>query len=111
MLSVVTGACTLRPDLSSGIIVIESDFGDPFQRAHDELNGPQAKTMAISYASQAGVDGPRMSGNVRGPYPVNDAGVPLDEVVPFGHESLPMTDKKMQVARFRVDVPVHRSVR
>ena len=42
------------------------------------------------------------------PYPVNSEGLPLDAVKDEHGNPLPPTDKRMQVARYRTDVPVAR---
>lgn len=106
-LTVIGDKCHLEPDRSRGTVVLQSSFGvGEFSQAFDELNALSARQYAQSVAAQNGVTAPRINGNVVGPYPVNADGEPLDEVKGPDNKPLPQTHPRMQVAFYRLDVPV-----
>lgn len=112
MLQVVEAACQIAPDCSRGTIVLESTFGPgEFQQAFHEFEQIDARTYAQSYAATKGVVAARINGNPQGPYPVNEDGVPLDQVRDTNNQPLPANHAKMQPARYRLDVPVCQPLR
>jgi hypothetical protein len=111
-LLVVENACTQTADGSQGVIVIESDCdGPPFTEAFQELESADARRLAQSFAQKAGIAPAHINGNVLGPYPVNFEGLSLEHVKDGKGKPLPASDKRMQPARYRVDVPVIRPFR
>lgn len=114
-LSIIVGpnagpdSTTFLPDLHQGTVIVESNApGPPFQKAWDELQSTQARTYALQYASQVGCSPALQNGNIVGPYPVNRAGVPLDQVMGQNNEPLPADHPDMQVGRYRVAIKVSR---
>lgn len=110
MLKVVEKECHFEPDMSRGIVTIESDaaVAAPFQAAFDELQGRDAVALAQRHAAARGCAPAHLNGNILGPYPVNKEGTPLEKVLPLnGVPRLP-NDPLMQPARYRIDVPVIR---
>jgi len=111
-LTIVTERSKFEPDMSRGTVVVESDSGGPpFNEAFAELDGVAATNLACQFAASLGCAPAYLNGNKLGPYAVNEAGVPLDEVRGPGGRPLPQTDPLMQPARYRVDVPVTRPMR
>jgi len=110
-MGIVEGACEFSPDMSRGVVVVESDAGQgEFSKAFDELNALDARNFAIGYASMRGMGAVRINGNVIGPYPVNGEGLPLDMVKDDKGFALPQTHPRMQPARYRLSVPVCRPI-
>lgn len=110
-MGVVESACEFSPDISRGVVVVESDAEQgEFSRAFDELNSLDARNMAIGYAAVRGMGSARINGNLIGPYPVNSEGLPLDSVRDEKGQSLPQTHPRMQPARYRLAVPVCRPI-
>ena len=109
---VIDEASQFSPDGSRGMVVIESDEGGPpFTAAFTELEGMTAVAMAQQYATGRGCSPACLNGNKIGPYPVNAEGVNLELVRGDKGEALPQQHPRMQVARYRLDVPVARSFR
>lgn len=105
---IVESACQFTPDLGRGKIVVESDDRD-FQKAFFELTeGIDARNLAVAFAARLGMASPRVNGNIQGPYPINRAGIPLEEVRGPDGQGLPQQHEQMQPARYRIDVPVCR---
>lgn len=112
MLEIKPDACSFEPDRSRGTVVIESDLtGPPFNAAFDELTGNGTVQMAQQFATQMGCAPAYLNGNKIGPYPVNAEGLPLEEVKGQDGKPLPQTHPRMQPAKYRVDVPIARSIR
>ena len=111
-LLIVEKACSVTPDRSRGVIVVESDnVGPPFTEAFHELDGQDARSLAQGYAAQLGVAPAFINGNVIGPYPVNKEGMSLEHVRDGDGHPLPANHERMQPARYRIDVPVNRPLR
>lgn len=112
MLQVVEDASTFTPDRSRGVVVVESDVdGPPFNDAFYELDSQDARHLAQGYAAQMGIAPAYLNGNVLGPYPVNAEGLSLEHVRGPQGQPLPAQHPRMQVKRYRVDVPVSRPLR
>lgn len=106
-IGVIPSACRFAPDKSKARIVIESDHEKVFANAFDELSeGAAARTLAIAFATSEGMGNVRMNGNVVGPFPVNAAGKPLEELRDGDGAPLAATDPAMVPWRYRVEVPV-----
>ncbi len=89
------------------MVVIESDQGDPdFNLAIDELQGVQAKQEAIRYATRIGIVPCACKPHGPGAYPVNHEGLPLHDVRDENGQSLPPQHPRMQVNRYRIDIPI-----
>jgi hypothetical protein len=97
-------------DRSQGVIVLVSDMHKPgnFASAIDELESMEARTKAIGFANEQGVGDARINGSPGAAYPVNVNGVPLDMVRDEHGNSLPLTDKRMHVADYHIDIRVTR---
>lgn len=98
-------------DLSRGIVVLESTCEKTrgnFSAAFAELDSQDARAKALGHAAQSGVGDPRVNGSPTAPYPVNKEGVPLELVKDKDGNTPPLTDPRMAVHRYRVDVPVTR---
>ncbi len=107
MLNVVKETSSFLPDLSKGTVTIESScVGPPFHAAFEELNGMDAVNLAQRFAAANNMTRAFLNGNKSGPYPVNAAGVPLENVRGPNGEALPATHPDMQPARYRLDVPL-----
>ena len=107
-LYVVDAACTFVGDHSSGIIVIESDITNEFPMAIEELQGTESRNLAIKHAAKQGVSDPRINGTPPGTYAINAEGLSLEAVKGDQGEVLPPQHPRMQVARYRIDVPITR---
>ncbi len=106
MLNVVQAACTFTADRSAGVIILESDIISNFPQAIEELQSTEARNKAISYANTVGISDARINGNAGHPFPINSDGYPLDQVKGPDGGPLPAQHPSMQIARYRVDVPV-----
>ena len=104
MLTIVDSACTIEPDCSKAVIVLESDCDQPrFSQAHEELSSLGARQDAIVAAIKKGLA--RASLNATPVvFPVNLKGVPLDEVRGADGAPLPFDHQEMQPYRYRVAV-------
>lgn len=112
MLQIIADACKFEPDMSKGIVVIESTLGGPpYNDAHDELNAKDAISLAQQYASQLGMAPAWLNGNKQGPYAVNAEGIPLGDVRGPKGEQLDPKHPRMQPAKYRTDIPLSRPVR
>lgn len=109
-LHVVEAACQLAPDRSRGTIVLESDITAELPLAIEELGTTEARNLALSYAAQCGIPDPRINGNLPGAYPINGKGASLDQVRDNLGQALPPQHPDMQIARYRIDVPVCRKL-
>lgn len=108
-LQIVEAACRFEPDMSRGLVVIESDQGSGhFQQAFFELESQDARHLALGYAARAGMGDTRINGNLSGIYPINSEGLSLELVRDEKQQPLPQTHARMQPHRYRVDVPVTR---
>ena len=102
MLKLVENATNYAPDMTRGVVVIESDNGPgKFPEAIEELSGNDAKHFALHSVAHLGLT--HINGNVIGPYPVNTDGKALDTDM-----ELPATHPNRQPHRYRIDVPVTR---
>lgn len=110
-LTVVVSKSEFQPDASRGVVVIESDIGPPFTGAFDELQSLDAVKMAQQYAAAKGCSPPMVNGNKIGPYAITAEGLSLDQVKDKDGNVLPQSDPRMQPAKFRLDVPMARSIR
>src|SRR5262245_5091816 len=97
-------------DRSRGLVVLSSDLGKAgnFVAAIDELSSMDARHKALGFANANGVGDARINGSPGSPYPVNSEGLPLDQVKGEAGEPLNMRHPRMQVERYRVDIPVTR---
>jgi hypothetical protein len=112
MLRVVIKDCIIQDDRSAGKIVVESDCtGPPYQAAFTELDTLDARKLAQGYAASVGIAPAHINGNVQGPYPVNSAGTPLEDVRGDKGQTLPPQHPLMQPKSYRIDVPVCRPLR
>jgi hypothetical protein len=112
MLGIVTACCEFQPDMSRGVVVVESDHGPGnFAAAFEELQNPEARTFAQGYAASRGMAAARINGNIEGPYPINSEGLVLDQVKGPDSKPLPQTHARMQPHRYRVSVPVCQPLR
>lgn len=109
-LTVVEEASQFSEDMTSGIVVVESDKVDQFNLAIEELQGIEAKTKALGFANSKGIADARINGVASGAYPINSEGVSLDAVKDENGESLPPQSPRMQAAFYRIDVPVVRKL-
>jgi hypothetical protein len=106
-LQVVEAACSFANDFSSGQVVIESSITDQFAQAIDELGGTEARNLAIHFAARCGCSDPRINGSPGGAYPINKHGQSLDQVRDQASgQPLPPQHPDMQIARYRVDIPI-----
>jgi len=111
-LNVVENACTFTGDRSRGVVVIESDApGPPFTESFHELDSTDARNLALQFSAGCGLAPPRINGNVIGPYPINGEGLSLEHVKDGQGQPLPPQHPRMQVARYRIDVPVAAALR
>lgn len=110
MLHVVEAACQLAADRSRGTIVLESDITDNFPQAIEELGSTEARNLALGFAAQCGVPDPRINGQTPGAYPINAQGASLDAVRDGQGNSLPPQHPLMQIARYRIDMPICRKL-
>lgn len=102
MLKLVESATNYAPDMTRGVVVIESDSGPgKFAEAIEELSGNDAKHFALHSVAHLGLT--HINGNIIGPYPVNTDGKVLDS-----DSELPATHPNRQPHRYRIDVPVTR---
>ena len=109
MLQVVKPACQFTQDLGEAVIVIESDITEPnYGLAIEELSGAGAKQLAVAYATQNGCSPCACKPHGAGAYPINSEGMPLEQVHDEQNQPLPPQHPRMQVARYRVDVPIAR---
>lgn len=108
---VIPEASNCLRDLSKIDVCLESDVSrPPFNAAFDELNSSEAKTYAQAYANQVGVNPAVLDPNSEAPFPVNVEGIPLDAIRDGQNQPLPMTDPRMQVARYRKVIRVHKKI-
>jgi len=107
-LQVVEAATQFTPDLSEGVVVIESDEVHDFSLAIEELQGSGAKQLAVAYASQKGLAPAACKPHGPGAYPINAKGMSLEQVTGEDGKPLPQQHPEMQPARYRTDVPVAR---
>lgn len=108
-LSVVPDACIPSPDGSKATVVVESDITPNFPAAIEELSSVQGREAALWYArTNLGIAPAHMNGNTIGPYAVNHAGLPLEQVRGSNGQPLPANHPDMQPAKYRIDVPVVR---
>ncbi len=102
-------ASRFAADRSSGTVVVESDNPELGMQV-DELGSAAARHLASGYAAACGVGDARINGNTQ-TYPVNDEGLPLDQVKdPATGDPLPQKHIRMQPAKFRADIPVCRKL-
>lgn len=94
-------------DGNSAVVTIGCD-NPQHNLAIEELQSTDARHLATAYAAQQGMGDPRINGNLIGPYPINHAGKPLDQMTDDQGQPLPPTHQDMQVAAYRVGVPVCR---
>ena len=106
MLQVVEQGCTFNADNTRATIIVESDITDNFGMAIEELSSAEARNVALAYAGKRGVGSPCINGSPSGAYPINAKGLSLESVRGPQGEALPATHPQMQVARYRIDVPV-----
>lgn len=112
MLHVVVAASRMMEDRSKCIVTVESDIDGPsFGDAFAELESMQAVQLAQRFAAEHGCSPPCLNGNKIGPYPVNSDNVPLDMVKGETGAPLPPQHPKMQPKRYRIEVPIARSMR
>lgn len=109
-LHVVEAACRFSQDRAQATIFIESDITHDFPAAIEGLSSTEARNLALGYAAQSGVPDPRLNGNVPHPFPINSEGLSLEQVRDEVGNSLPPQHPRMQIARFRVEVPVCRKL-
>jgi hypothetical protein len=108
MLHIVEAACQFTQDYASGVVVLESDITDHFPSAIEELGTTEARNMSLGFAAQKGCPDPRINGQTAGAYPINVEGLPLEQVRGEDGQALPPQHPRMQVARYRIDIPVCR---
>lgn len=112
VLQVIESASRFEADVSRGVVVIESDCtGPPFDSAFTELSSMDSTRMAQGYASTLGCAPAYLNGNREGPYAVNSEGLSLEQVRDGKGQPLPQQHPRMQVAKYRIDVPVSRPMR
>lgn len=104
---VIEAASYLAPNMAEGLIVIGSTAKNP-QTATHELLQREVRQMACRYAHEKGMENPGVSGTPRGPYPVNAKGVSLDQVKGPDGQLPPKDHPDMQIAEWRIDVPIVR---
>jgi len=97
-------------DRSRGLVVLASDLGRPgnFVAAIDELSSTEARSKALGFANAHGVGDARINGSPGSPYPVNDKGVPLEHVRDEHGNAIPLTDPRMHVKGYHIEIPVTR---
>ena len=105
-LIVVQDACEFTPDRSRGTVVIESDITHEFPQAIEELGSTEGKNVAMQFAAQIGCSSPCINGIASAPYAINAEGYQLDQVVDKHGQRLPPQHPRMQIARYRIDIPV-----
>ena len=104
VLQVIEKATNYSPDMTRGVIVIESDLGQgKFPEAMEELSGNEAKHFALNTVAHMGLT--HINGNIIGPYPGNSNGTVLGS---DADAALPPTHPDRQPHRYRIDVPVTR---
>lgn len=109
MLSIVEKASRFTPDFGSGVVVVESNYGEgEFARAIDELSSMAARNTAIGFAAAQGMSDPRLNGMHQHPYPINSKGYSLEIVRGANGEALLPVHPDMQPARYRIDVSLTR---
>lgn len=99
-------------DMSHGTVVVESD-AQPRRgsnNAIDELQSTAARNLAIGHAAQRGMADPRLNGMTVPTYPVNQKGIPLDQVRDDKGQQLPPVHPEMKVWRFRAEIQVTRKL-
>ena len=106
-LYVVEEDSKISPEGNAGEVIVESAQEDA-QLAIEELSGNESKNLAIRYAGQHGVTAPALNGMTR-PYPINSQGRPLTEVRNEDGSAPSPSDPRMEVAAYRVRVPVAQS--
>ena len=107
-LQVVEPACTFDAELANGVVVIESDEVENFGLAIEELTHADAKRLARAYATTRGCTPCACKPDSTSAYPINAEGLGLEDVRDEQNNPLPATHPRMQVARYRIDVPVVR---
>lgn len=110
MLHVVTPACAINEDQSGGTIVLESDITSSYPQAIEELQSTEARRVALGYAAQIGIPDPRINGMPSSPYPINAEGYMLSDVLGEDGKPLPPQHPRMQIARYRADIPITRKL-
>jgi hypothetical protein len=108
-LRVIEDASNFSEDLTSGIVVVESDL-ERGGLAIEELAGHNARHKALGYANSKGIADARINGTPTGAYPLNSEGQSLDEVKDENGESRPPQHPDMQVVAYRIDIPVVRKL-
>ena len=109
MLHVVEAASnpTFTPDRSRVTVVIESDIIGKWPDAITELSeGGGARNEALAWAARNGMSQPCLNGNLSGAYAINSAGEALVDVKDPHGQPLPAKHPRMQIARYRIDVPL-----
>lgn len=110
MLHIVEAACKFTSDFAQGTVVVESDEVRNFPQAIEELQATDARNIALGFAARHGCADPRINGNATHPYPINSEGMQLDMVVGESGEKLPPAHPRMQIARYRTDIPVTKRI-
>ena len=106
-LFVVEDKSSLSADRSHATVFIQSRVNRaPFGLAIEELGSTAARRLAQSFAAARGVATPSINGNNVGPYPVNDDGIPLDQIADATGKPLDPQHAKMQPAAYRVEIPI-----
>ena len=90
MITVLTDVSSV--DTNAGRIILESDATGV--QAYAELQGPDARRLAVKAASDMGLPDPRVSGSV--------------DIYPVDKEGNEITDLKIPVDKIRGEVPVTR---
>ena len=107
VLRVIEEASQFSDDLTSGVVVVESDLEG---EVIEELNSVAARNKALGYANAKGVADARINGSPTGAYPIIADGKSLDQVQGANGESLPYQHPDMQTVAYRIDIPVVRKL-
>ena len=109
MLHIVDAASnpTFTPERSRVTVVLESDIVGHWSQAILELTeGGGARNEALAWAARNGMSQPCLNGNMSGAYAINSAGEQLADVKDPQGQPLPPKHPRMQIARYRIDVPL-----